>query len=264
MNKIFPKKHLGQNFLVDNEVLNDVIQAAELEKDDIVLEIGAGAGVLTMVLAEKAKRVVAVEKDPELAKNLESRIKNSGLNNVEIICEDIRNLYSKFQIPNSKFKIVANIPYYLTGFIIRNFLLEAEILPQLVILMVQKEVGERIVARPLKTSFLSNAINYIGFAEIVRFVPAGAFWPKPKVDSAIIKIKPNKKTPPLSKRRRFFAFLKMAFGQPRKTLVNNLSVGLKLPKEKIAKILSSGGLKDNIRPGELDLKGFLTIFQFSK
>ncbi len=256
MQKIIPKKHLGQNFLADKEVLQDIVRAAELKSDDIVLEIGAGTGILTEALAKNAEKVIAVEKDGELAKKLELRIKNLKLKNVEIVDGDIRNFTqnSKFKIQNSQFKIVANIPYYLTGQILRNFLLEAENPPKTLVLMVQKEIALKITAKPPKANFLSMAIDYMALSEIARFVKASAFWPKPKVDSAVIKIIPKNKIPLLEKRLSFFGFLKIAFRQPRKTLANNLQAGFNKPRNKILEILKKNNLGEKIRAGELSLK----------
>lgn len=262
--KFKPKKYLGQNFLRDKNVLKRVLEAGELEKEDVVLEIGPGTGILTELLVQKAKKVVAIERDGQLADVLREKFKD--YKNIEIIEGDIR----KFKIPadfeDSRFKIVANIPYYLTGFIIRNFFLELENPPELIVLMVQREVARRIAARSPQNNFLSVAIGYLADVKFVKSVPASAFWPKPKVDSAIIQIKTKEKIPSLEKRRRFFIFLRAIFRQPRKTLMNNLMSSFKIskggsrtlgslpPKDKIIKILEDAGLKEKVRAAELSLE----------
>ncbi|MEK9135153.1 MAG: 16S rRNA (adenine(1518)-N(6)/adenine(1519)-N(6))-dimethyltransferase RsmA [Patescibacteria group bacterium] len=231
MNKInlIPSKRLGQNFLVNKNALRTIIEAADIKPDEVVLEIGPGTGILTLELAKKAKRVIAVEKDAKMCEILEKTLKEYP--NVQIINDDIRFL--EIGPPNirrsdlSKYKIVANIPYYLTSPIIRKFL-EAANPPKEMILMVQKEVAQRICAKPPKMSILAVSVQFYAEAKIVDYVSRKSFWPSPKVDSAIIKIIPIKKTRPGLDQ--FFKVVKAGFSHPRKQLINNLSTGLSLPR----------------------------------
>ncbi len=219
---LIPSKGLGQNFLVDKGALRTIIEAADIKPDEVVLEIGPGTGILTLELAKKAKRVIAVEKDAKMCEILKETLKN--FKNVEIIQADIRNL--KLEIRN--FKIIANIPYYLTSPIIRKFL-EAANPPKEMILMVQKEVAQRICAKPPQMSILAVSVQFYAEAKIVDYISKKSFWPSPKVDSAIIKITPSNITRTVLANL-FFRIVKAGFSHPRKQLINNLSTGLSLPR----------------------------------
>ena len=180
----FQKKHLGQHFLKNKKILEEMARAAELSKKDIVLEVGPGLGSLTEILAARAKKVIAVEKDFDLATQLSKR--KTLPKNVKIIHGDILKI-SNSQLPKSNFKIVANIPYYITSYFLRKFL-EAKNKPDLMVLMIQKEVAERILAKNGKESLLSLSVKAYAKPEIIRYVSRNNFSPPPKVDSAIIKI----------------------------------------------------------------------------
>ena len=240
-----PSKGLGQNFLVDKRVLGKIIEAANLGKEDTVLEIGAGIGTLTLELAKKAKKVIAVEKDPKMCEILHETMK--GYENVEIIQGDILKLEifnfqfsifkqkpnaknqmpkTKCKIQNTRYKVVANLPYYITSPVIRKFL-EAENPPSEMILMVQKEVAQRICARPPRMNLLAVSVQFYAEPKIVSYVSKNSFWPSPKVDSAIIKIARNKNQETVNKEL-FFKIVKAGFSQPRKQILNNLSKGLAL------------------------------------
>jgi len=239
--KISLAKGLGQNFLIDEKVLKKIIEAANLSENDIVLEVGSGIGNLTAELAKRAKKVIAVEKDPNLVRILNNELR---IKNIKIIQGDILKIpYSRFQILDS-YKVVANIPYYLTSPLIRKFL-ELKNPPTEMILMVQKEVAQRICAKPTKMSILAVSVQFYAKPEIISFVSKKFFWPSPKVDSAILRIAPL-----INADRRlinadlFFKIVRAGFSQPRKQLVNNLSKGLKMGKEKVKNWL----LKKNIQP----------------
>ena len=240
-----PSKGLGQNFLVDKRVLGKIIEAANLGKENTVLEIGAGIGTLTLELAKKAKKVIAVEKDPKMCEILHETMK--GYENVEIIQGDILKLEifnfqfsifkqkpnaknqmpkTKCKIQNTRYKVVANLPYYITSPVIRKFL-EAENPPSEMILMVQKEVAQRICARPPRMNLLAVSVQFYAEPKIVSYVSKNSFWPSPKVDSAIIKIARNKNQETVNKEL-FFKIVKAGFSQPRKQILNNLSKGLAL------------------------------------
>jgi len=253
---IQPSKGLGQNFLVGKEIIKRVIEAADLKPADTVLEIGPGLGTLTLELAKKAKKVIAVEKDQKMVGILKETLK--AFENVEIIQNDIlkieeKNLFSPFarHLAGSvieNYKIVANLPFYLTAPVIRKFL-ESKNQPKEMILLVQKEVGQRICAKPPDMNLLAVSVQIYAEAKIINYVSKKSFWPQPKVDSAIIKIVPleiktcNHRIS-LRKRNLFFKIVKAGFSQPRKQLLNNLSKKLGIGKERIKIWLS----ENNIQP----------------
>lgn len=243
--KIRPSKGLGQNFLIDKEVVKKFIESAELKPNDVVLEIGPGLGVLTQELAKKAGRVIAVEKDQSMVKVLKELLDCWNIRNVRIVKDDILKINPKYHIiPNTKYKIVANLPFYLTVPVIRKFL-ESNYQPRGMILIVQKEVGQRICAKPPDMNLLAVSVQIYAKPEIVSYISKNSFWPKPKVDSAIIRIAPlinaDRK---LINADLFFKIVRAGFSQPRKQLLNNLSKTLKFNKEKTKSWL----LKNKIQP----------------
>jgi len=249
-----PSKGLGQNFLVDRGALNNLLEAAELKKGDVVVEIGPGTGILTKELLEKAKKVIAFEKDKRMCALLQDSL--GKFKNLKIIQGDI--LTAAFKLPKN-YKVVANIPYYITSPIIRKFL-ESENKPELMILMVQKEVGQRICAKPPNMSILSVSVQFYAKARIVRYVSRGSFWPSPKVDSAIIKINPlinaDKKQ---INADIFFKIVKAGFSHPRKQLLNNFSKGLNLSREKIEKILKELDINPQQRAETLSTEKWIEL-----
>jgi len=242
--KVHPNKRLGQNFLVSRTVLKKIIKAGELKSSDIVLEIGPGLGILTKAIAKKVKKVIAVEKDENLANILKRELDNGQIKNIQIINQDIL----KFQVSSFKFqkpyKLVANLPYYITAPVIRMFLESAKP-PKLMVLMVQKEVAQRICPCPPKLkerrrgktpkmSILAVSVQFYAKPEIISYVSKKSFWPQPKVDSAILRIAPL-----INADRRlinadlFFKIVKAGFSQPRKQLINNFSKSLELPRKEV-------------------------------
>src|SRR4030043_1601347 len=180
-----PSKRLGQNFLIDENVLKKIIDTAELSPDDIVLEIGPGMGVLTIELAKRVKRVIAVEKDRTLCQVLRDILRVQKISNVEVINKDVLQISNfKFQISNqiqnSNYKIVANLPYYITSPVIRKFLENppAGGKPNLMVLMVQKEVAQRICAKPPRMNLLAVSVQFYGQPEIISYVAKDSFYPK--------------------------------------------------------------------------------------
>jgi 16S rRNA (adenine1518-N6/adenine1519-N6)-dimethyltransferase len=227
--RAFPIKRLGQNFLIDKKVMRKIVEASEISKKDTVLEVGAGIGNLTLELAKRAKKVIAVEKDKRMVEILKENLRD--FKNVEIIAGDIRETFLTIvQNITRDYKIVANIPYYLTSYLIRKFL-ETKKRPKLMVLMVQKEVAERICAKSPKMNLLAVSVQFFAKPEIVSFVSKNCFWPKPKVDSAIVKISNLKTKTPKPKKDLFFKIVKAGFSHPRKQLINNLSEGLKMNKK---------------------------------
>lgn len=239
---IEPKKSLGQNFLVEPAGLMKVINAAELSGDEEVLEIGAGLGSLTYLLAQTSKRVVAVEIDRHMFEPLAEAL--TPFKNVQIVPGDILELDPADLVNQENYVVVANIPYYITSAIIRR-LLEAKLKPSRVILTIQKEVAQRIVARDGKMSLLSLSVFVFGEPEIAGTIPAGSFFPAPDVDSAVLRIRLHPE--PLiaaDKLDQFFKLAHAGFAQKRKTLRNSLSAGLSLPSSEVEAVL----LKSQIEP----------------
>ena len=256
-----PNKLMGQNFLISEDILNDIIDAADLSLHDTVLEAGPGLGILTVALAQRARRVIAVEKDKKIADALKKYVTGKRMKNIEIVEGDIL-LYRDPTFVDG-YKVVANLPYYLTSRFLRKFLSEEAINPAAMILMVQKEVAERIIARPPHMNLLALSVQAYGKPEIVKKTPASAFWPKPKVDSAIIKIT-NISDDFFSKngidQKKFFTLLKTAFSQKRKKLSNSLGdfFGDKKTAEKKIK---KTGLVPNSRPEEFSLENWGGLFK---
>jgi len=237
-----PSKGLGQNFLIDKNVLGKIIESAGIKPNEVILEVGPGIGTLTQELAKLAKKVIAVEKDKTMCEILKGTLKD--YKNVKVINADI--LRYKLQRPKGYpgYKLIANIPYYLTSPLIRKFL-ECENPPQEMILMLQKEVAQRICAKPPDMSLLAASVQFYADAKIISYVSKNCFWPSPKVDSAIIKIIPKNvgcPTPP----EPFFKIVKAGFSQPRKQLAGNLSKSLKLKREESESWLK----KNNICPSQ--------------
>lgn len=248
---IKPIKGLGQNFLIDKQAIKKVIKTADLRPKDIILEIGPGTGVLTQEIAKTVKKVIAVEKDPKMCEILKQVLRD--FKNVKIVPADIlKILNSKFLILNSKYKVVASLPFYITSPVIRKFL-EAKNPPKEIILIIQKEVAQRICARPPQMSILAVSVQFYAKPKIISYISKKSFWPQPKVDSAIIKITPHQKYKKVNSKR-FFGIVKAGFSHPRKQLANNLvkglalsrANGLKLDRKEINGLL----LKNNIQPSQ--------------
>lgn len=324
-------KYLGQHFLRDEGVLQQIADSLKIKPGDVIIEIGAGHGELTMNLESRISnlknkendckkisnlesstkggstsggknnsvKIIAIEKDKELAKNLEIRIQNLGLKNIEIIegdvlkilpqivdlilkTSDVPNIKNNFRtsdvqkllIHNSLFtiqdyKIVGNIPYYITGYLLR-ILGELENKPSLIVLTIQKEVAERICAKPPKINLLAASVQFWAKPEIVRFISRKSFSPQPKVDSVIIKF--NIKTSDVRRtsdvqKLKYYNLIKVLFKQPRKTVLNNLSLVLKISKKEIIKILTEQGIKPNARPQNLTIRDLIVlsnVFQSKK
>lgn len=256
-----PKKSLGQNFLRCDWVVDALIKAADLTPQDTVLEIGPGTGVLTRALAAAAGRVIAVEKDEQLALALRAALEKEGIKNVEIIATDILkilpHLSPTYNLPPTTYKIVANIPYYLTGHLFR-LIFEQDILPETVVLTVQKEVAERVAAKPSHMSLLALSVQVFGTPEIIAAIPASCFFPQPKVDSAILKISGISGgffTENKIEKAAFFETARRGFSQKRKVLVNALAGGGGAgDKIAAARALAAAGIDSRARAEELSLK----------
>jgi 16S rRNA (adenine1518-N6/adenine1519-N6)-dimethyltransferase len=236
-----PKKSLGQNFLRDKKVLERIIGSADLKPDELVVEVGPGEGVLTRELVRKIEKVIAIEIDRNLAENLKKNF--AGNKKIEIINNDILKinlpeLILHYKLEARSYKLIANIPYYITSPIIQLFL-ETKYPPKEMILMVQKEVAERICAKPGEMSILAVSVQYYAKAELLFYVDKKAFYPVPEVDSAIIRVTHNSERVSPEERKKLFRVVKAGFSSRRKTLLNNLANSFHLPKniaeEKIKK-----------------------------
>ena len=240
-------KKLGQNFLQDPFALESIASAAEIKPTDTVLEIGPGLGSLTRYLAASAYQVIAVELDQHLLPPLEEI--TSAYPNIKIINGDILNLSPKDLIQEREYLVVANIPYYITSAIIRH-LLENEPTPRRIVLTVQKEVAKRICAQPGGMSLLALSVQVYGKPRIVKHIPANAFFPPPKVDSAVLCVdilpSPRIETELLDT---FFKLIKAGFSQKRKTLRNSLSAGLHVTPADAEDLLKKAGI-DPMRRAE--------------
>ncbi len=247
-----PSKGLGQNFIVDRAALEQVVSAAEINAGDEVLEVGAGLGSLSRLLAQTAKRVVAVELDEKLLPVLSDMLQS--YKNVDIIHADILelDLGELFSIPG--YLVVANIPYYITSALLRH-LLETNQKPSRLVLTVQKEVAERICAKPGKYSLLALSVQVYGEPRVVVKIPAGAFYPVPKVDSAVVRVDiyPQPLIP-TEKIDAFFRLAKAGFSQKRKTLRNALAGGMGWGKEKAGEILQAAGIDPQRRAQTLSIE----------
>ncbi|NQV00912.1 MAG: ribosomal RNA small subunit methyltransferase A [Parcubacteria group bacterium] len=253
---IRPNKRMGQNFLIDKEVLEKIINTADLTKDDTVLEIGSGLGTLTKKLAEEARKVITIEKDKQIVEALKEIL--GGYKNVEIIQGDVLDLLGAApSILGAAPKIVSNIPYYLTSPLIRMFL-ELENQPKEIILLIQKEVAERICAELPKMNLLAISVQFYSKPEIISYVSKSSFWPEPKVDSAIIKIA-NIRKPENINIKKFFKLVKAGFSHPRKQLANNLSKKLNLDKEQIKRALAECNLNIQARAQNLLVKDWESL-----
>lgn len=246
-----PKKSLGQNFLVDEGALARVAAAAELTATDTVLEIGPGLGSLTRHLAAAAQRVVAVELDEGLLPALDFVLR--PYSNVEVIQGDILKLNpAAFRLPPA-YKVVANIPYYITSAVLRQ-LLEAATRPSRLVLTVQREVAERICAQAGEMSLLAVSVQFYAQPQIVARLPAGAFYPKPEIDSAVVRLEvlPGP-TVPVADPEHFFRVVKAGFSQKRKQLRNALSGGLRLEAATIDQLLAQAAIDPKRRAETLTL-----------
>jgi len=257
------RKGLGQHFLIDEEVLKLITSAAELVPTDIVIEIGPGLGVLTKELAGQAGWVVTVELDDKLAAILNQTL--ASFNNVTIINEDILSIDPAALLREHKprfppaisspfsYKVVANLPYYITSPVLRHFL-EASVKPQAMVVMVQKEVAEAIVAEPGQMSLLSISVQFYGEPRIISYVPARCFYPAPEVDSAILQIRLHPQPAVVvTDKKSFFGLVRAGFSASRKQIVNSLAQGLGISKAEVLALLQEARIVPQRRAETLTL-----------
>jgi 16S rRNA (adenine1518-N6/adenine1519-N6)-dimethyltransferase len=268
-----PRKELGQNFLTDPVHLAKIVDIAGLTPADTVLEIGPGPGTLTRLLAEQAGRVIAVELDPDmvtLLKNEYGHLKNLTVVEADILQTDLSSLIrsaenrGRVSIVNGRpparelhsptYKVVANLPYYITSAVIRH-LLEATPQPERVVITVQKEVAQRMVAKPGQMSLLAISVQFYGQPSLAHHIPAGAFYPAPKVDSAVVRIDTfPQPVIAVADADHFFRVVKAGFGQKRKQLKNSLAAGLAKPMPAVVEALTAANIDPTRRAETLSLE----------
>ncbi len=253
---IKPSRGLGQNFLIDSNIVKKLTAAANIEPADTVLEIGPGIGTLTQELASRAKKVIAVEKDKNLVRVSEGL--TVGMKNIEVIHADILKLnLPRIPTLQHSYKVVANLPYYITAPTIRKFL-ETERQPRSLTLIVQKEVAQRICAKPPEMSILAVSVQVYAVPKIIAYIRKTSFWPQPKVDAAILQITPLAQPYPIDFPK-FFTIIKAGFKQPRKQLVNNLSNELALPRSKVEKWLLANNIQPTRRAETLSIQNWINL-----
>jgi 16S rRNA (adenine1518-N6/adenine1519-N6)-dimethyltransferase len=264
-----PLKRMGQNFLINRGILQKIMEAANLDRGGTVLEIGPGLGSLTQELAGRAKKVIAVEKDKKFIEILKETLEN--YKNVEIINADILKLRNSEIKKLGNYKLVANLPYYITSLVIRKFL-EEKNKPEEMLLMVQKEVAQRICASPIRSSakrgeggqtarmsLLAVSVQFYADPQIIGFVSKGSFWPPPKVDSAILKITPKTQTSPELSSAEFFTVVRAGFSAPRKQLAGNLAKMLKTERHIIEESLKKSGIEPSRRAETLNVEEWIKL-----
>ena len=263
---IQPSKGLGQNFLIDERILDRILEASDVQAEDVVLEVGPGIGLLTRRLAERASQVVAVELDRKMVAVLGDSLK--GFDNVHVITADILAIDPIHELLTAlgldrdtrlSYKVVANLPYYITSAVLRH-LLAASQRPGEMVVMVQREVAERIVADPGKLSLLALSVQVYGQPRIVSRVPAESFYPKPKIDSAILHVamhaEPRVAADMLPL---FFRVARAAFGQKRKQIHNSLTHNLHLPREVILAALETADIAPQRRAQALVVEEWVAL-----
>ena len=260
-------KNLGQNFLINEEVVKNIVGCSNIEKEDLVIEIGPGLGTLTKYLLEKAGKVICIELDTKMLQILEDRFSlynNFELINNDVLKVDLKNIIEKEKTEGKikNVKIVANLPYYITTPIIMK-LLEEELELESITVMIQKEVADRLIATPgeKNTGAITYSVYYYADSEAIMEVPNSSFIPEPEVTSKVIKLNIRKEPAVKPKdKEKMFKIIKYAFMQKRKTLLNSLTNnGVFKNKPQGTEILNSLGIKENVRPEELTLEQFEKI-----
>lgn len=260
-------KNLGQNFLINEEVVKNIVGCSNIEKEDLVIEIGPGLGTLTKYLLEKAGKVICIELDTKMLQILEDRFalyNNFELINNDVLKVDLKNIIKKEKEEGKikNVKIVANLPYYITTPIIMK-LLEEELELESITVMIQKEVADRLIATPgeKNTGAITYSVYYYADSEAIMEVPNSSFIPEPEVTSKVIKLNIRKEPAVKPKdKEKMFKIIKYAFMQKRKTLLNSLTNnGVFKNKTQGTEILNSLGIKENVRPEELTLEQFEKI-----
>jgi len=260
-------KNLGQNFLIDDNVIQNMVEVAQISEKDVIIEIGPGLGSLTCKLLEKAKKVIAIELDNKMINILKDRFSlydNFILLENDVLKINLKNIIKQENVKKDNIKIVANLPYYITTPIIMK-LLEDKLPIYSITVMVQKEVADRLTVVPgeKNTGAITYCVYYYSDPKEVMLVPSNSFIPQPQVDSKVIQLNIREKPPvELEDEKLFFKIIKASFMQRRKTLINGLSNSGIISKEEIRKILNSFELSENTRGEELNIKQFADITNY--
>jgi 16S rRNA (adenine1518-N6/adenine1519-N6)-dimethyltransferase len=255
-----PLKRLGQNFLRSQKAVNQMITAADVRGTDLVVEIGAGMGAITRALAGKAREVLAYEIDPNLVMKLREEMhwaKNVTIHEGNVLAKD-------WELPKENYKVVASLPYYITSPILEK-LLTAEKIASVIVLMVQKEVAQKIASKSPDASYLSNFVRLFGEPQIVATVAAAAFFPKPQVDSAILQIRTKANVEvERSDIEQIIAFLHAGFTEPRKKLHNGLAAGLHVDADRAKQLIFLAEIDSDRRAETLELREWLKLYEVVK
>jgi 16S rRNA (adenine1518-N6/adenine1519-N6)-dimethyltransferase len=262
-----PRKGLGQHFLVNDAILAAIAAAAHIQPDDTIVEVGPGMGALTTVMARQAGRILAVELDAALVEKMGALL--ASFNNVHVIQGDILEINLEEQMARivpapaaAAYKVVANLPYYITTPTLRYFFDQRQ-RPSLIVVTVQAEVARRMVAAPPDMNFLAVLVQFYGAPEIVRLVPPGAFYPPPKVGSAVVRITLREQLPlDASQTQQFFRLVSAGFSQPRKQLHNPLMQGTGRARAEIIAALHSCGLDEKQRAETLTVQDWLHLLLY--
>jgi 16S rRNA (adenine1518-N6/adenine1519-N6)-dimethyltransferase len=260
------RKGLGQHFLIDEAALLDIVAAAELSREDTVIEVGPGLGILTAELARRAGWIIAIELDNRLAAVLRRTL---PYDNIVIVNEDVLGTDPRSLLEGKapgfpeglRYKVVANLPYYITSPVLRHFL-EASVRPELMVVMVQKEVAEAVAAGPGRRSLLSVSVQFYGRPTIVARLPAASFYPPPEVDSAVVKIEVYPHPPvAVDDVDGFFRLVRAGFTAARKQAVNSLAQGLGLPRDEVADRLDEAGINPQRRAETFTLEEWAALYR---
>lgn len=268
---------LGQHFLTNINQLRKIIETLDLESGDLVIEIGPGHGELTRLLAEKSQipnfkfQIVAIEKDEELARALARAVIDK---NIKVIHGDalkvLPKLLASYKLQAMSYKLVGNIPYYITGYLFR-LISELENKPSLIVFTIQKEVAKRVCAKPPKMNLLASSVQFWAEPEVIGFISKKSFQPPPRVDSAILKLTPQKDAMIYDSAARagYYRLIKLLFKQPRKTILNNLLLGIKKQesevdfKSELLKKFKVAGIKPDWRPQNLSFEQISSLAKMS-
>jgi len=257
---LHPSRSKGQNFLITESVYDDIVAAAELDKKDTVLEVGPGLGFLTARLAKEAGQVVAVELDDKISALLQIALDSQTVENVTLLNQDILR-FNPSDLP-AAYKIVANLPYNISSIFLRTFL-EQKNYPERMVLLLQKEVAERLLAKPGGMNLLALSVQFYSQPEIIRLVKSGNFWPEPKVDSALVRLKLDSSRSDGysdSEKKAFFRLARVGFSAKRKMLKNNLAAGLGIDLTLAIELLKSANLPLQVRAEDLSLDDWQKLF----
>ena len=256
---IKPHRPAGQNFLISEDVVDRIVEVADIKKDDVVIEIGPGLGFFTKELLARAKKVYAIELDKRLSNGL--RDLQKSYKNLSVINKDILRINLNEIVENKKYKLVSNLPFNITSIVLRNFLSTFP-KPESITLVVQKEIADRVTAKVGKMSILACSVQAFCDVEKISEIGKKNFMPIPKVESGIIKMTNiHDSVPGIGNEKVFFRIIKAGFSGKRKKLYNSLTAGLAMDKANVSKILSDSGIDGNVRAQDLSLENWKSLYK---